>query len=167
MFVSTRANHGIARNRQFKFHKKWSGIRISTTRKKNPPPTKHTKQLFNQEANSLGWFLFTCWLEIPFFLHYQKKHVGISRNFSLKSHYQSSLQTHAHTWKKKPRRQVKTITINSVSYSFHSSVSAAGLYSIRVFQACSQPHQSVCVLPYDSIGATSRSNFRQIVRELK
>ena len=101
MFVSTRANHdGIARNRQFKFHKKWSGIRISTTRKKIHRQAKHTKQLFNQEANSLGWFLFTCWLEIPFSLHYQKKHVGISRNFSLKSHYQSSLQTHAHAWKK-------------------------------------------------------------------
>ena len=134
MFVSTRANHGIARNRQFKFHKKWSGICISTTRKKNPPPTKHTKQLFNQEANSLGWFLFTCWLEIPFFFFTIKRNMWGSPGISHLNHIIKAAYKHMHTHEKKPR-QVKTITINSVSFSFHSSVTAAGLYSNTGFSS--------------------------------
>ena len=88
---------GLLETGNLSFIRNEAGYVFLRQEKENPPPTIHTKQLFNQEANSLGWFLFTCWLEIPFFLHYQKKHVGISRNFSLKSHYQSGLQTHAHT----------------------------------------------------------------------
>ena len=157
---------GLLETGNLSFIRNEAGYVFLRQEKENPPPTIHTKQLFNQEANSLGWFLFTCWLEIPFFFFSIKRNMWGSPGISHLNHIIKAAYKHMHTHEKKPR-QVKTITINSVSFSFHSSVSAAGLYSIRVFQACSQPHQSVCVLPYDSIGATSRSNFRQIVRELK
>ena len=58
---------------------------------------------------------------------------GISHlNHIIKAAYK-----HMHTHEKKARRQVKTITINSVSFSFHSSVSAAELHSIST-SVCSQ-----------------------------
>ena len=67
---------GLLETGNLSFIRNEAGYVFLRQEKKIHRQAKHTKQLFNQEANSLGWFLFTCWLEIPFFSSLSKETCG-------------------------------------------------------------------------------------------